>query len=146
MNKKLLSDEAMDGLVRQALAREADAAVRPGLSLKIADTAMQTAQEPVWSRTPQQVQPTRTRSWAWPVLWPSMAGVAASAMLGFFAGTGQLPVTNITEPLGLNLAQLTVVEDDPWADVEVMSGLTGGFVTDFSGGLADDGFGAGDNG
>ena len=146
MNKQILSDEAVDAMVRKALAGQADAAVATGLSLKIADTAMQSAQETVWSGTSQQVQPTRPCSWAWPVLWPSMAGVAASAMLGFFAGTGQLPVTNITEPLGITLAQLDYAEDDPWADVELMSGLTGGFVTDFSGGLADPGFGAGDNG
>lgn len=146
MNKQIRSDEAVDAMVRQALAREADAAVAPGFSLKIAETAMQSAQETVWSSTSQQVQPTRPRSWVWPVLWPSVAGVAASALLGFFVGTGHVPMDTITEPLGITLAQLDDFSDDPWADVEVLSGLTGGFVTDFSGGLADPGFDAGDNG
>lgn len=130
-NRPSLSDDALDALVRDALANSAAEAAPTGLSRKIADAAMETPQETIL--TGGRSQAAEVARWHWPLFWPSAAGVAASAMIGFFAGTGQLPVNTVTEPLGITISLEAPSSVDPWEDVEVIAGLTGGSLTDFSG-------------
>ncbi|MEO0391905.1 MAG: hypothetical protein AAF213_01520 [Pseudomonadota bacterium] len=126
-----MTEAELDRWVHHAMADEA-AATPPGLSQQIAARALEQVQStPEQSGGRAEVRSTG-RSWVWPVLWPSAASVAVSALMGFFAGTGQLPV-----PLGTDLLNAIppgyVAPNagvDPWADTDLLAGLGGGFGFD----------------
>ena len=114
-----LADAAIDALVEQAMAREA-MAVPAGLAQRIAENAMAQPQEQPWQARRVAPRAGGARSWVWPVLWPSAASVAVSAMLGFMIGTGQFPVGFVPDA---SVAEAS----DPWADTDLIAGLTGNF-------------------
>lgn len=81
-------DDKLDQLVAQALGRESEALATPDLAARIAlDAAAEPQQAPV---VRQRARPAFYRP-AW-LVWPSAAALAASALIGFFAGTGVLQV------------------------------------------------------
>ncbi|MBV6633944.1 MAG: hypothetical protein KI792_13040 [Alphaproteobacteria bacterium] len=92
MTKDNASDQALDQLIRQAMAQEARDLGTADLASRIAlDAAAGPQQVPANTR-----QVARQGSFGWLprpnwLIWPSAAALAASAAIGFFAGAGTLP-------------------------------------------------------
>ncbi|MEM6903516.1 MAG: hypothetical protein AAF556_09805 [Pseudomonadota bacterium] len=122
------SEQALDRLVRQALNREASTLGTTDLARRIALDAAAGRQAAARSQRPmgrQQFAPWFSKP-AW-LIWPSAAALAASAMIGFFAGTGALPVSEY------------VSFQDPLTEIDrQLAGVTGGFTTGFDLGTAED--------